>query len=177
MSDKNAMTAEAGRHKGKKKWLIAVIIIAVAVGAAAAAGFMYWYQNRDKGVLVTKENYEKIQEEVRQKVESGYFETYMNVKWTFPNGKSPSTDAVLGNSPNNTKAIRCEVILDETGEILFQTGAIGVGEQVPEIVLEKELAAGNYEATCMTYLLNENEDGTYEDSSSAGFAVNIIIEK
>lgn len=100
----------------------------------------------------------------------------MTTDWVFPDGSSEATDAMLGNSPNNTKPIRCELLLDETGEKLFETNVIPVGALVSPIKLNQDLDAGTYDATCMIYLMNEKEDGTFEDYSSAGFKVSLIIQ-
>jgi len=105
-----------------------------------------------------------------------YFETYMNTTWTFADGTSETKDAVLGNAPNNTKPIRCEVILNETGEVVYKTGVLPVGAVLEPFKLDKDLDAGTYEAICQIYLLKEQEDGTYADFSSAGFYVTIEVE-
>ena len=68
-------------------------------------------------------------------------------------------------------------MLAETEEVVFSTGVIPVGAQVPPFKLDVDLDAGKYDAVCMVYLLNENEDGTYTDYSDAGFNVTITVEK
>ena len=111
-----------------------------------------------------------------KEVQEGYFETYMNTDWTFPDGTSETTDAILGNSPNNKKPIRCEILLSDTSEVIFSTGVLPVGAELPPFKLDVDLDAGTYEAVCMIYLLDEEEDGTYTDYSNAGFNVTITIE-
>lgn len=128
------------------------------------------------GYVMDEENYQQIQESMADEVSEGYFETYMNTTWTFADGMSATQDAVLGNSPNNTKPIRCEVILDDTGEVVYKTGVLPVGAVLEPFKLDKDLDAGTYEAVCQIYLLKEQEDGTYEDFSSAGFRVTIMVE-
>lgn len=127
--------------------------------------------------VIDEGNYQQIMEEIDTKVKEGNFETYMTVDWTFPDGASESTDAVLGNSPSNTRPIRCEVLRNDTGEKIFTTGVIPVGAQLPPFKLDADLDAGVYETTCMIYLLEEKGDGTYTDYSSAGFTVTITVEK
>lgn len=133
-------------------------------------------EEKTESYTMREENYQQIMEEMEFEVQDGYFETYMNREWTFKDGVSETTDAVLGNSPNNTKPIRCEIILSETGETVLTTGVIPVGTQLPPFALDKDLDAGTYEATCIVYLLNETEDGNYTDFSNAGFNVTIIVE-
>lgn len=129
-----------------------------------------------QGYVMNEENYQQIMEEMHSDVREGYFETYMNTEWTFSDGKSETKDAVLGNSPNNTKPIRCEVVLEDTEEVVFHTGVIPVGVQLSPFKLDVDLDMGRYDAVCMVYLLDEMEDGTYKDYSSAGFNVTIVVE-
>ncbi len=134
-------------------------------------------QEGNNGVYVMEEgNYSQIAEQMEGEVQEGYFETYMNMEWTFPDGTSESTDAILGNSPNNTKPIRCEVLLSDTGEKIFSTEAIPVGAQLPPFKLDVDLDAGVYSAVCRIYLLQEEGEGTYTDYSDAGFNITITVQ-
>lgn len=151
--------------------MILVIVIGVLI-------FLLFRKDEELegGYTINEGNYQQIMEDMDAEVREGYFETYMNTEWTFPDGTSETTDAVLGNSPNNTKPIRCEIQLEESGEVIYTTDVIPVGAQLPPFKLDKDLDAGTYDAVCMVYLLNEAEDGTYTDYSSAGFNVTIKVE-
>lgn len=129
-----------------------------------------------QGYVMLEENYQEIMENMESNVREGYFETYMNTEWIFPDGTSETQNAILGNSPNNTKPIRCEILLEESEEIVFSTGVIPVGAQIPPFKLDVDLDAGKYDAVCMVYLLNEMDDGTYKDYSNAGFNITITVE-
>lgn len=166
----------------KKKLGIIIIGILLAVVIALLVAVVVLLLRKEPeaendGVYVmNEENYDQIAEQMESAVEEGYFETYMNMDWTFPDGASESTDAVLGNSPNNTKPIRCEVVLSDTGEQVFATDVIPVGAQLPPFKLDVDLDAGEYDAVCRIYLLQEKEDGTYTDYSNAGFNITITVE-
>lgn len=167
--------------KKAKIVVICICIVAVlAIGAAVGMFLMMMNKenNTDTGdVYVMDEgNYQEILDNMNEQVQEGYFETYMTVDWIFPDGSSEASDAMLGNSPNNTKPIRCELLLKDTGEKLFETKVLPVGTIVSPIKLNRDLDAGTYEATCMIYLMNEIEDGKFEDYSSAGFNVTLIIQ-
>ncbi len=157
--------------KKKKKKIIIVIILLLLIIAAVVIYFL-----TRKGEAMNEGNYKQIMEEMSDRVSEGYFETYMNNQWTFADGTSETEDAVLGNSPNNVKPIRCEVVLDDTGEKVFSTDVMPVGAELPPFKLDVDLEAGTYEATCNVFLLDEEEDGTYTDFSSAGFKVTIVVE-
>lgn len=151
-----------------------VLLLAAVVGTTV---FLKTRKEEPEGYTINEENYQQIQEDIGNEVKEGYFETYMNTDWAFPDGASETTNAVLGNSPNNKKPIRCEVLLEDTEEVVFSTGVIPVGAELPAFKLDVDLDAGTYDAVCMVYLLDETEDGTYVDYSSAGFNVTITVEK
>ena len=94
------VTQEEQKRKKKKRIIIVVTVLLVIVAAA-----VIYFLTRPKGM--TEGNYKQIAEEMESEVQEGYFETYMNTEWTFPDGASETTDAILGNSPNNRKPIRC----------------------------------------------------------------------
>lgn len=162
--------------KNKKKTAVIIggaLLLTIVVGTAV---FLMTGKEEPEGYTINEENYQQIQEDIGNEVKEGYFETYMNTDWTFPDGTSETTNAVLGNSPNNKKPIRCEVLLEETDELVFSTGVLPVGAELPAFKLDADLDAGIYDAVCMIYLLDEAEDGTYIDYSSAGFHVTITVE-
>lgn len=163
------LTPEELKKKKRKKIIIAICILLIIIAA-----IVIYFLTRPKGI--TEGNYKQIMEDMENQVQEGYFETYMNTDWTFPDGASETTNAVLGNSPNNKKPIRCEVKLADTEEVVFKTDVIPVGAEVPPFKLDVDLDAGTYDAVCMIYLLDEEDDGTYTDYSNAGFNVTITVE-
>jgi len=162
-----AATPEELKKKKRRNIIAAIIILLVIIAV------IIYFLTRPKGM--TEGNYKQIMEQAENQVEEGYFETYMNTEWTFPDGASETIDAVLGNSPNNLKPIRCEVVLEDTGEVVFKTDVIPVGVELPPFKLDVDLDAGVYNAVCMVYLMNEESDGTYTDYSDAGFNVTINV--
>ena len=102
-------------EKKKKKAVIIMIACVLIVLIAIIAGLVFLLFKKDeldnatddaKTYVIDEENYQQIMEDMENEVREGYFETYMNTEWTFPDGTSETTDAILGNSPNNTKPIR-----------------------------------------------------------------------
>lgn len=164
--------------KNNKKVAIMISCIVVLIAIIGVLVYMLTKKEGPKteGYTINEENYLQIMEDMGDEVKEGYFETYMNTEWTFPDGTSETTNAVLGNSPNNTKPIRCEILLEGTEEVVFSTGVIPVGSQVPPFKLDVDLDAGIYDAVCMVYLLDEAEDGSYTDYSNAGFNMTITVE-
>lgn len=159
---------EENQKKGiskKKK-----IIIAVAVCVIAIAGIIaYFLLNKEEGGLVIDDsNLEEVEETLSESVADGMFEINMNTVWHFPDGKSASSDAYIANGNANKHPISFDILINGEEEVYSST-VIPVGKQIKEIVLDKELKAGDYKAVCFYHLLNE--DGT--ESSSCG--VDIVI--
>lgn len=171
-SKKSTGESEEELKKKKKKKIIIIICILLVIIIAIVIFLIM----RRPGRVMTEANYKQISEEMDDQVQEGYFETYMNTEWTFPDGTSESANAILGNSPNNKKPIRCEVFLADTGEVIYSTDVLPTGTELPPFKLDVALEAGTYDAVCMIYLLNEEENGSYTDYSSAGFDVTIIVE-
>jgi len=151
--------------------VIAIVIVTVVILINNGKG------KDNNGIYeINKDNYKQINADMNAQVAESYFETYMNTTWTFSDGKTVSKDAVFGNSPNNTKAIRCVVKLDGTGDIVYTSDVLPVGAAVQSIKLSKDLSAGTYPATCTIYLMKE-DNGKYTDFSNAGFTITIIVQK
>lgn len=175
MSDKEQkQTAELSPEELKKKKRKKIIIIVCILLIMIVAVLIYLLTRPNDAM--TEGNYKQIMEDMGNEVEEGYFETYMNTEWTFPDGTSETTNAILGNSPNNKKPIRCEIKLIDTDEVVFKTDVIPVGAELPPFKLDTDLDAGTYNAVCQVYLLNEEKDGSYTDYSNAGFNVTIVVE-
>lgn len=156
--------------------LIAVIVVLVVLLLGKKDGQTQGQGEEPKTYVMNEGNYQQIQENMEAEVQEGYFETYMNMEWTFPDGTSETTDAILGNSSNNTKPIRCEVVLAGTEQVIFRTEVLPVGTRLPPFKLDVDLEAGTYDAVCEIYLLEDAGDGTYKDYSSAGFNITITVE-
>ena len=77
--------------------------------------------------VIDESNLAEITAEIEEKVAKGMFETHMTTTWTFPDGKSPSSDAVMGNSPNNNYPFWFEVTLSDTGETVYASSLLPLG--------------------------------------------------
>ncbi len=75
-------------------------------------------------VVITEENVEQINRDLREKVAEGMFETHMNMEWSFPNGTAASDNALMGNSVNNNFPFYFDVTLKETDEVVFTSGLL-----------------------------------------------------
>jgi hypothetical protein len=123
--------------------------------------------------IVDESNLAEIKAELEEKVAKGMFETYMSTTWTFPDGKSPSGDAVMGNSASNNYPFWFTVTLKDTGDVVYTSSLLPVGSQLAEIVLEKDLGAGTYPAVVTIHMVEENGA---EVESNMGFNITLIVK-
>lgn len=90
------------------------------------------------------------QQEMDSFVEEGMLAMNMNIT---PSGKlsgsSRTVNWLIENPSNQGKLIRVEVTRDDTGEKIYETGAIRPGNYVESAPLDVELPAGVYECTAV----------------------------
>ncbi|MGM0240500.1 hypothetical protein [Enterococcus sp. AZ103] len=56
-------------------------------------------------------------------------------------------ELAIQNPPSNAQPVNVVVTVDDTGEVVYNSGAIQPGEEIRSATLEKELEPGNYPAT------------------------------
>lgn len=165
--------------QSKRKQTILIICISLAVVAAVVVCFILTRSREPVtdelptetiGRVIDEANVQDIIRDVEEKVDKGMFETYMNTTWTFPNGKSASTDAVMGNPATNHYDIVFSVALADTGETVFSSGVLPLGKQMGDIILDTELEAGTYPA--MVSIQNVDENG---ELTEVNMAINITL--
>lgn len=99
------------------------------------------------------------------------FQTSAPTKWTFDNGQSASGNAYVENPESNSHAFYFEVILS-TGECVYTSSTIEVGQKVNNITLKQALEAGSYPATIVYHLLNA--DGSEIGTAPSNIQINIL---
>ena len=123
-------------------------------------------------LLVNESNLEEIEKELSERVARGMFETHMNMTWTFPNGSSASTNAVMGNSVNNNYPFWFEVKLAGTDEVVYTSSLLPVGTQLAELKLDKPLEKGEYDAIIYIHMIDENNEPI---ESNMGFSITLVV--
>jgi hypothetical protein len=123
--------------------------------------------------VIDESNLDDITREMEEKVAKGMFETHMNTTWTFPDGQSPSRDAVMGNAASNHYPFWFEVTVPGAEGVVYTSSLLPVGSQIVEIILDKDLDPGNYPAVVTIHMVEE--DGT-EVESNMGFNITLMVE-
>lgn len=163
------------KNKGK------VLMIILFIGMLSTIGVLAYMvlnpkeatvqQEQQGSLLIDESNLEEVTDSISEAVKDGMFEVNMSTDWNFQNGEAASTNAVVANGIANKYPISFDVILDD--EVIYTSTIIPVGKQIKEIILDKELDKGTYNAVCLYHLWNE--DGT--QNSEFGVKIRLIIEE
>jgi hypothetical protein len=124
-------------------------------------------------LVIDESNIDAIGAEIEEKVAKGMFETHMNTTWTFPDGESASSNAVMGNAASNNYPFYFTVTLSDTGEIVYTSSLLPVGTVIKEIVLNKDLDKGVYPAVVGINMVDENGEAV---ENNMGINISVIIE-
>ena len=98
---------------------------------------------------------EEIKEELNQKVEEGMMNISMNTNPVFNDGKAKG-NLLIYNEPMNRYPQVVQIFRDDTGELIYQSGAIPVGARLDEAKLDVNLKAGIYNCTAHFNQIDEN---------------------
>ena len=115
---------------------------------------------------------EEIAEKLNEKVAEGMINISMNTAPYFENGTAEGNVMIVNEAINNYPQ-QVEFIRNDTGEQIYESGAIAVGSKIEHAKLNTTLPAGTYE--CTAYFHNLNPE-TGEIIGTAGAIINITIK-
>lgn len=150
----------------------AVFCLCCMIGAGAGVYFIYrisvpkpapglrYEANIVSGDIPGKTKEER-QRELNSVVEEGMLNMSMNIT---PSGQVTGSAAdravnwLIENPSNQGKLIRVEVTRDDTGEKIYETGAIRPGNYVESAPLDVRLPAGEYACTAIFFAYQEETE-------------------
>ena len=115
---------------------------------------------------------EEIAEKLNEKVAEGMINISMNTAPYFENGAADGNLMIVNESINNYPQ-KVQIVRNDTGEQIYESGAIAVGSKIERAKLDTTLPAGTYE--CTAYFHNLNPE-TGEIIGTAGAIINITIK-
>ena len=115
---------------------------------------------------------EEIAEKLNEKVAEGMINISMNTAPYFENGTADGNLMIVNESINNYPQ-KVQIVRNDTGEQIYESGAIAVGSKIERAKLDTALPAGTYE--CTAYFHNLNPE-TGEIIGTAGAIINITIK-
>jgi hypothetical protein len=130
-----------------------------------------WDSNAEEGDLEHMSQ-EEIQAALDKKVEESMIEISMNTSPVFADGTSKGNLGIV-NSENNNYPQVVYIVLQDTGEEIYRSGAIAVGSKIEEAALDVDLDAGTY--PCVAYFNMVNMD-TGEFIGTAAAEIEITVQ-
>ena len=115
---------------------------------------------------------EEIAEKLNEKVAEGMINISMNTAPYFENGASEGNVMIVNEAINNYPQ-KVQIIRNDTGEQIYESGAIAVGSKIEHAKLNTTLPAGTYE--CTAYFHNLNPE-TGEIIGTAGAIIIITVK-
>ena len=115
---------------------------------------------------------EEIAEKLNEKVAEGMINISMNTAPYFENGTAEGNVMVVNESINNYPQ-KVQIVCNDTGEQIYESGAIAVGSKIERAKLDVALPAGTYECTAYFHNLDPVSG---EIIGTAGAIINITIK-
>ena len=115
---------------------------------------------------------EEIAEKLNEKVAEGMINISMNTAPYFENGTAEG-NLMLVNESINLYPQKVQIVRNDTGEQIYESGAIAVGSKIERAKLDVVLPAGTYE--CTAYFHNLDPE-TGDIIGTAGAIITITIQ-
>ena len=115
----------------------------------------------------------KVLEDLNKKVEAGMINISMNTAPIFEDGKAAGNLMIVNESVNRYPQV-VEITRNDTGEIIYTSGAIPVGSKIEAARLDVALPAGAYACTAMFYNV---DPGNGTRLGCAGASIQVIVLK
>ncbi len=109
---------------------------------------------------------------LNEKVEEGMINISMNTSPQFTDGTAAGNLMIVNESVNRYPQV-VEITRNDTGDMIYKSGAIPVGSKIESAALNTDLAAGSYECTAMFYNVDP-ETGSYLGCAGAIIHVTVL---
>ena len=115
---------------------------------------------------------EEIAEKLNEKVAEGMINISMNTAPYFENGASEGNVMIVNEAINNYPQM-VQIVRNDTGEQIYESGAIAVGSKIERARLDVVLPAGTYECTAYFHNLDPESGAII---GTAGAIITITIQ-
>ena len=113
-----------------------------------------------------------IRDSLNEKVEEGMINISMNTSPVFADGTSKGSLMIVNEEVNNYPQV-VEISRDDTGELIYKSGAIPVGSKIESAKLSVDLDPGTYKCTALFYNVDP-DTGDYLGCAGAVVTVTVL---
>ncbi|BBM17037.1 hypothetical protein G15_0678 [Enterococcus avium] len=169
------------KQKNRKKWLIKLLLLLLAFGGIGA----YFLTREEakpvsmvsgeflpKGKDANKISDAELKKMAKEKVDRSKFNMVIAPEATFESSDKAG-ELMIQNPAHNAYPVNVEITRNDTGELIYTSGAIQPGYEVKEARLEQELSKGDYPATAKFSLY---DDKTKEKKGEVAAKITIHIK-
>lgn len=174
--------------RSKDITVYAIIFLVLLVGAGIFLAFRLLHKPADTALANSKSGIvydssaveggwdnlspEEIEARLNEKVAEGMINISANTAPIFEDGSSEGNLMLVNESINNYPQ-KVQIVRNDTGEQIYESGAIAVGSKIERAKLEVVLPAGTYE--CTAYFHNLDPE-TGDIIGTAGAIITITIK-
>ncbi|MBO0451121.1 hypothetical protein [Candidatus Enterococcus murrayae] len=168
------------KQKNKRKWLI-VLLLLLALGGIGAYFLTreapkpvsmisgdFLPDNKDAKEISDAE----LKKMAQQKVDHSKFNMVIAPEATFEAGDKAG-ELIIQNPAHNAYPVNVEITRNDTGDLIYTSGAIQPGYEVKEAKLEEKLSKGDYPATAKFSLY---DDKTKEKKGEVAAKITIHVK-
>lgn len=169
------------KDKKKKKWFAVLLLLLLLLGI----GSYFLSQKKEKPVSIVSGEFlpegrdaakisdAKLKQLAQKEVDRSKFNMVISPEATFETSEQKG-ELIIQNPAHNAYPVNVEIHRDDTGELIYTSGAIQPGYEVKEATLEKTLSKGDYQATAKFSLY---DDKTKEKKGEVAAKLIVHIKK
>lgn len=151
------------RNERKKRNMTIIVLLLLLIGGGVGYNTLKKNDNQQliggsflpDGKDAKRMSQEELEKAAKKEVDLSKFTLNIYPEATFPDSKSEG-QLYIKNDATNAYPISVEIIEDETGDILYESGAIEPGYEITNGILEKEMEKGNYTCTAKVSVYDPN---------------------
>lgn len=161
------------KRRGPLFW----VVIVVALLCLAGAGWLAWSmlevpaaRQGDLGDLSAMSDAE-IQEQIDDLIRGSMFSISIASQVDLADGQAEG-ELKIGNPASNSYLMRVEIVIEDTGQVIYETGVIEPNHHIERDRLAVDLPAGSYDCIARFYALDPQTE-TQVGQASAKLKVNV----
>ena len=180
-SKKSTKQAALEAKKKKRRLILALLVLLLGV----AGGISYKMLTPKSEASLSTGNFlpdgkdakkmsaAELKKAQQDAVDASEFTLSILPEASFPDGKSLG-NIYIRNEVKNAYPIAVEVVEDESGDVIYESGAIQPGEEITEGTLSKNLAKGTYTCTAKVSIYDPE---TKEFRGQTAAAMEVEVKK
>jgi hypothetical protein len=162
----NENTGQTSKKGGVNKKVIVAVAAVIIVTVIVIVALLILLRKEEpeekvRKAVLTPEDAQEVLNDMLSSNNSDAPDRYtvmQNPEWHFKNGQTESYDAYVENSTENETPVYFDVVLDDTGEMVYSSPVLLVGAKISNFKLDVSLAKGTYPCTVIYTLVDDEQN-------------------